>query len=396
MTGAQRTYAIQVSAMYGALFAVYGVQLPFMGVWLESAGFTAASIGLVMALPAVLRLVANPMIAMAADAGGAHARYVVALSVIGSLSAVALLASAHWFWIAISVAVLLVSLQSAMPLVEVIAMRGVRSLSLDYGRMRLWGSLTFIGGTMLGGAALEQAGVSVFPWLLLVTAIATATAAVFLPRATNRSVASREREPRSAPVSKLIDRESLRALVADRTLVLFLVGASAIQASHAVYYAFSAVHWMKLGIGSDVVGILWSLGVVAEILLFAVSGRAVRMFGATGLLAVGAIAGIVRWGVMAFDPTGLGLVALQILHAATFGATHLAAMSIISERVPEARSGLAQALFATFTSGVAMAGGLYAAGVLYGWVGATSYWAMSGLAAIGLLAAALSRWRDRR
>ena len=285
MTGDQRTYAIQVSAMYGALFAVYGVQLPFMGVWLESAGFTAAGIGLVMALPAVLRLVANPMIAMAADTRGAHARYVLALGLVGSLSAAALLASAHWFLIAISVAVLLVSLQSAMPLIEVIAMRGVRTLSLDYGRMRLWGSLTFIGGTMLGGAALERAGVSVFPWLLLVTAIATATAAVFLPRATNRSAGPPQSEPRAAPVSKLIDRESLRALCADWTLVLFLVGASAIQASHAVYYAFSAVHWTKLGIGSDVVGLLWSLGVVAEILLFAVSGAAVHVLGATGLLA---------------------------------------------------------------------------------------------------------------
>ncbi|MEO1266417.1 MAG: MFS transporter [Pseudomonadota bacterium] len=112
MNGEQdaRGYAFRISAMYGALFSVYGIQLPFMAVWLESRGLTAAGIGLVMALPAVLRLVANPLLAMAADRQNAHARMIVVLSACGLVAALALWLGGHWIAIAACVALLLVTL----------------------------------------------------------------------------------------------------------------------------------------------------------------------------------------------------------------------------------------------------------------------------------------------
>ncbi|MEO1719290.1 MAG: MFS transporter, partial [Pseudomonadota bacterium] len=381
-------YARRISLMYGTIFALLGVQLPFLSVWLASEGVTAAGIGLALALPALLRLVANPAIAMFADARRAHARTIAALSVAACAAASLLGLVDSWITVLVAVTVLLLSLQTAMPLIEVIAMRGVRAHQLDYGRMRLWGSLTFIGGTVLGGSIIEHVGPGAFPTMIAITALACVAAAFALPpnpeRARLASGGTPTTKPSSASEGWLarMNLAAVRTLLADRHLLVILFSASLVQASHAVYYAFSAVHWETLGFTGGWIGALWAWGVIAEIVLFAVSARVVALFGARGLLLIGALAGLVRWSAMAFEPTGAGLILLQALHALTFGATHLAAMYIISQRVSGEQAGLAQALFATFASGIIMAAALFAAGRLFDAAGPISYFAMTGLSAM--------------
>jgi MFS transporter, PPP family, 3-phenylpropionic acid transporter len=167
---------------------------------------------------------------------------------------------------------------------------------------------------------------------------------------------------------------------------LFLSAAGAVQAAHAVFYAFGVLHWQKLGIPNGAIGLLWATGVAAEIGLFAFSRSIVRKFGSVELIAAGAAAAIVRWLAMAFDPPFLILVPLQVLHALTFGATHLGAMHFIARTVGSERAGTAQALHASATNGIAMGGAMLLSGVLYARLGGQSYLAMALIAVLGLLA----------
>src|SRR5262249_8055562 len=132
-----------------------------------------------------------------------------------------------------------------------------------------------------------------------------------------------------------------------RRLPVFLAvtgAASLVQASHAVYYGFSTLEW-SASLDGTAIGALWALGVVAEIVLFAVSGRLPRSIGPLTLLAWGAGGGVLRWGAMALDPPLALLPLLQCLHALSFGATHLGAVQFLSRTMAD-RQAAAQGDFA--------------------------------------------------
>jgi PPP family 3-phenylpropionic acid transporter len=168
--------------------------------------------------------------------------------------------------------------------------------------------------------------------------------------------------------------------------LLLLLAGGAVQAAHAVLYTFGTLHWRTLGLSADWCGALWAISVVAEIGLFAFSGRVVAGLGAPQLIGLGAAAAVVRWTAMGFDPPLALLVPLQILHGLTFGAAHLGAIHCIARAVPEGLGGTAQALYAAVTGGLAMGSAILLAGPLYATFGGRAYWAMTVLGAISLVA----------
>jgi MFS transporter, PPP family, 3-phenylpropionic acid transporter len=159
-------------------------------------------------------------------------------------------------------------------------------------------------------------------------------------------------------------------------------GASLIQASHAVYYGFSVLDWRAKGLDAASIGGLWGLAVIAEIALFAVSARFPQRIGSLGLLGVGAFGAMLRWGVMSFDPPLTLLPMLQLLHAFSFGATHLGSMQLLARLAPARQFATAQGDFATVLA-LVMAGGMALSGVLYADLGDRAYMAMALAAALG-------------
>jgi PPP family 3-phenylpropionic acid transporter len=169
--------------------------------------------------------------------------------------------------------------------------------------------------------------------------------------------------------------------------------ASLIQASHAVFYGFSALDWRAAGLDGAAIGALWALGVVAEIALFAISGR--LRIAATTLLMVGAAGAVVRWSAMALEPAPALLPALQCLHGLSFGATHLGALGFIARAAPAALGATAQGYLAV-AQGLVMAVAMGVSGLLYARWGSLAYGAMALVAAAGgLLAFAAKGWTNK-
>jgi PPP family 3-phenylpropionic acid transporter len=168
------------------------------------------------------------------------------------------------------------------------------------------------------------------------------------------------------------------------------VAAGLIQASHAVYYGFSTLDWSAAGLDGTAVGMLWALGVVAEITLFALSGRLPPALGPAALLLLGAVGAVVRWTVMAFDPPTLALPFLQCLHALSFGATYLGALGFVAQAAPPGLAATAQGYLATVLGGL-MAVSMGLSGVLYAAFGSLAYLAMAVLAAAGGVFALMAR-----
>jgi PPP family 3-phenylpropionic acid transporter len=388
-----RRLAIRVSLLFAAVCTITGTLLPYLPIWLDWVGLSPREIAVITAMPLLVRVAVSPAIAFGADRSGDHRGFIVALAWSALVAAVALAHSASFWPILALTLAFSVASGTVMPLAETVAMAGVRAAGLDYGRMRLWGSLTFIATSAYGGLALDRFGPPATLWLLSGGAVCTALAAHALPRgqpprapASAESAALVARGLAPLPARPRISLADALGLMRSRTFALFLVAAGAVQAAHATFYTFGTLHWAAQGLSSGWSGALWGIGVGVEIGLMAFSGALVRRVGAAELIVLGAVASVVRWLAMGFDPPLAALVVLQALHGLTYGATHIGAFYFMTQAVPAQQAGTAQALYAAMAAGIAMGGAMLLSGQLYAAYGGRAYWAMAAIAAVGLAA----------
>ena len=384
-----KQFATRLAVFYGALFVVYGMHVPYMPVWLDWRGLSASEISTIMAAPLFLRVLLTPGVALIADRNGTHRSLLIALAWL-SLVLVVGLSQAETFWPILMLAVALVICNSTiMPLTETLAVSGVRSAGLDYGRMRLWGSLSFIAASFAGGIAIAAYGGGAGVWLVAMGCVLTAVAAHVLPSPMSGEMSgATSGSARTARVDVPIWQASEpRALIAQPAFVMFLLAAGGVPAAHATFMTFGTLIWHGQGLSGTWIGALWAIGVFAEVALFAISSVLVQRFGVTRLLVLAISASIFRWVVMAMEPGLPVLVPLQMLHGVTYGISHIAAMHFIHQAVPAHASGSAQALYSTVATGLAMGLATLLAGWLYSVGGAQSYLAMAAVSVLALLAA---------
>ena len=376
----------RLAIFYAALFVLPGIQMPFFPVWLEAKGVDAGMIGVVLAAPIVARLLAVPVLMREADRRDAvrAALIVCGFAAAAGYTLVGLSAGAVLILVAYSLTSLATTPQ--MPLAETYALKELAARRRAYGPVRLWGSFAFIAGNFVAGFAADVIPARDLIWLIVAASVLIALAALALPSMTPRVIVP------SAPVP------TRQNLLRDRPFIAVIAAASLIQASHAEFYGFSAVQWSAAGFDGTVIAALWALGVAAEIVLFALQSRLPPLFEPTVLLLAGACGGMLRWIGMAFDPPAFMLAVLQLLHALSFGATHLGALMFLARHAPPAQAATAQGYLA-IASGVAMAGAMALSGVLYRDFGSAAYAAMALMAiaggACGLVAHRLGRQAAR-
>ena len=372
-----RSFAWRLGFLYAALFLVVGCYLPYLPVWLDWRSLDAGEIAVILAAPLFTRILVTPLIGFAADLVGGRRSIVIGLAW-GSLLSFLLLWAASGFWQMLFATILLaVNWTTITPLVETVAVGLLRTGALDYGRVRLWGSLSFIAASLGSGVIIGSIGPGVVLPLLVAGTVLLVLGAHLLPRELG------ERARAGPSVLRGLNFADAFGLMRAPLFLLFLLAASLIQASHAVYYSFGTLHWRAQGIPDGAIGVLWSVGVIAEVALFAVSGRVIAYCGTARLLMLAGLAATLRWGVMAFDPPLWIIFPLQTLHAMSFGAAHLAAIHFLTHAVPENRAATAQGVYAAVVAGLVLGTVTIASGPLYSALAGAAYGAMSLLALAG-------------
>jgi PPP family 3-phenylpropionic acid transporter len=245
----------------------------------------------------------------------------------------------------------------------------------EYGWVRGTGSAAFIGGTLLSGQVVSAWGLDVIVgWQALLLG-AAAVAAILVPELWHARTTEAVRAP-AGGVRLLLRLPRFRRLVLVAALIL---------GSHAMHDAFAVIRWSAAGVSPAMASVLWSESVAAEVLVFFLIGPAlVTWLTPAGALAVAALAGLLRWTVMAQSAAVLALALVQLLHGLTFALLHLACMRLLARMVPPGLEGTAQALYGTVGIGAATAGLTLVAGVLYARVGAHGFWGMAALCALAV------------
>jgi MFS transporter, PPP family, 3-phenylpropionic acid transporter len=288
--------------------------------------------------------------------------------------------AAHGFWILLGISLLhAASLAPITILADALALGSASPApssgrrGFEYGWVRGTGSAAFIVGTLLSGQAVSVFGLDLIVYLqALLLGVAT-FAAILVPELIHSRTADAVRAP-AGGVLILLRLPLFRNLILVAALIL---------GSHAMHDAFAVIRWSAAGISPGTASLLWSESVAAEVLVFFVLGPAlVTRLTPAGAAAVAALAGMLRWAVMAQTTDVMALALVQPLHGITFALLHLACMRLMGQTVPQGLEGTAQAIYGTVGIGTATALFVLVSGVLYARLGAQGFWVMAALCAL--------------
>lgn len=364
---------IWLSTFYFQYFFSTGVYLPFCAIWLAWLEMPADDIGMILGAGVFTRFVANLTITPQFHLPN---RYVFGLRVL-TLTSV-LMAGLHFtafpsfIWLLLLAVLINAAMGPTVPIADAMTSFYHQRQQADYGRVRLWGSISFVLGSSCAGVLLEHYTAAIFAWLLIIPLGLSVIWLHFAPKIEPDEIHDTQSE-----------RPSLRRLGLQRPVFLFLLITALIQSSHAAYYAFSALYWTESEISDAWVGYLWSIGVIVEVAVFAMSKRYFSHWSVPQLFVFAALGVVVRWVVMGMTTALPALTLVQGLHGVTFGIAHIAAIRFIQQQ-PATHAVALQALYYALPLGAVMALMTGISGELYQSFGGQIFPMMASLGGIAL------------
>ncbi len=347
-----RVAPLTLSLFYLTSFAVLGVYLPYFNLYLESLGFSGLQIGiLTLLLPLASAVVPTPG-GVLADRLGRRRELIVSSSLL-ALVTFYLVLGVRTFGATVAVIAVFATLRApALPLVEASAMEISEAGGPHYGRMRVWGSLAFIvmalGTGPLVGLRGERAAVHLVILLLALNALSS----LLIPREKIVAVAP------AAP-------STLGRFVRQPRVMLFLLACIASQASHGPYYVFYSIHLETSGYRPQAIGLLWGVAVGCEIVAMLSMPRILKRLGTLPTMGASVLLASVRWWICAVSTAPFAMILAQALHAATYAAFHVAAVTHTHHLFGRERRSSGQAVYGSATYGIGNIIGMFLSGMLY-------------------------------
>ena len=366
-------------ALFGSMYAAFGVASPFLPSLMESRGIPPEQIGLIFALATAARLLSSPLAGTIADRFRAL-RLMLAVSAVGTAAAVLGYIPAEGFFAILAVSILhAVFLAPVANLADALAqseMRRSGSRRFHYGWARGAGSAAFVAGSLIAGVAISSFG-------LPIIVVMQAALMLLVPAAL---LTVRQPPPdASAREPSLGSREDVFRLMRTPGFLPLVAVAAMILGSHAMHDTFSAIRWRQAGISAPTISVLWSVAVAAEVVVFLLAGPALlARINPVRALQTAAVIAAVRW-VVSVASVDLWIILLaQPMHGITFALLHLAAMRLLAQIVPNELAATSQALYGTVGIGLASVVMTFVAGWLVASLGYQSFLLMAALALASL------------
>ena len=370
-------------AVYVLLYAAFGVQSPFLPALLRERGLHAEEIGIVLAASTAIRVLAGPAVGHAADRLRMHVFTLCACALAAAVASLGYVTIRGFDGLLIVGLVHAAMLAPIVPISDALSTTAARrseageNKRFEYGWLRASGSAAFIAGTVLSGWGADRTSLTSIIWISGSFLVAGGIASLMLP-----GLGGSQTEPSRIRTSALHDWALLLHLAVFRRI---LVIAALIEGSHALNDTFAVIRWHAAGVDLTTISVLWSESVFSEVLVFLWLGpRLLRRMSAGGACALAAVAGVIRWSVLACTTSPILLAVVQPLHGVTFALLHLACMRVIVLVVPLRLAATAQSIYGTLCIGLATALLTLASGVLYERLGGSAFFVMAALCVLAL------------
>jgi PPP family 3-phenylpropionic acid transporter len=373
--------SFRLSAYFGAYFLYAGAFVPYFALYLAARDFGAVEIAVVMAMPQLARIAAPTFWGWLADRSGAG-RAIVIGSALVLVVGYPLIDAAEGV-LAVALVMLAMSLLSAgaLPIVEALTLSSLEGRGERYGPIRVWGSIGFIAGVLGTGMWLDTHAPRSLLGVVVVLAAVALAVSLLLPPA-RVSVGAGGAEARLGDVLRRAD------------VIALLAACSCMSAAHGALYGFFSLHAEALGYSKTAIGALWTLGVLAEIVVFLAWPQLARRYSLRVLLIASFLCAAARFAAIGWGTQVLALlIAAQLLHAATFGVFHAASVAAVHRWFTGRLQARGQTLYSSLSYGLGGGAGLLIAGWSWEALGPGLSFTLS--AAFALAGAALVTWRVR-
>ena len=374
----------RLSGFYLFYFALLGATAPFLALYFNHLGFSSARIGELVAIPMLMRCVAPNLWGWLGDYTGQRLLIVRLGALCTLLSFSLIFFSKSYAWLALVMALHAFFWHAVLPQFEVITFAHLREQPERYSQVRLWGSIGFILAVVILGRLFEWLSLDIYPVALVAIMAGIVLCSVWVPNA----------QPFSQWCT-LLAGGFLKQLLGPGVLA-FYACVALMQMSHGPYYTFLTLHLEDLGYSRGVIGLLWALGVVAEVLMFLAMRRILLRFSVRRVLMLSFLLAALRWLLLgAFAQQLWVLLLAQVLHAATFGSFHASAMTFVQRSFGPGQQGQGQALYATLAGVGGACGALYSG---YSWntLGPTITFSMASVAALAAAVIIATRLQEDR
>ena len=377
-----RRFAGRLALFYGTLFGLGGTYLPFFPVWLKAVGIDASWIGIITAVPSVTRFTILPIVTGLSERRQSLRGFMIVTAFATALGFSVVGTQHQQLLVFLAFAVTACVWTPMVPLTDGYALRSVARYGLDYGPLRLWGSAAFIAGALACGLLVDWIAARHLIWVIAGVAGLGAIASLGL-RPLDR--------PKTA-LAAVSGAGALRepGLLRKPGFLAIILASALIQGSHAAYYSFASITWQSAGFGGLTIAGLWALGVLAEIVVFALSPR--FTWPPAVLVVIGALAAVARWLITAQEPSAAVLAMVQLAHGLTFGLTQLGIMGLLIRHVPGHVMVRGQGYLAA-CGGIVASSASILSGAVYARHGQGVYYVMAAMALSGAIVIWLARHR---
>ncbi len=372
----------RLSGFYFFYFASLGALLPYWSPYLKTLGFSSFQIGLLMSIVLATKIVAPNVWGWIADHTGQRMIIVRLASLLSAVCFAGVFIDSGFWWLVIVMVCFSFFWNASLPQFEATTMNFLGCETHRYNTIRMWGSIGFIVTAIGVGWLVEWRDLSVVPVVILLVFFTIWISSLAVPEC--------------AVDHPHIEHESLRQVLKRKEVVALLLSCMLIQASHGAYYTFYSIYLQDLSYSNTVIGQLWALGVIAEIVLFVLMFRLMPRFGPRQLFLLALLLSALRWLLIAQWPESIfWLVVAQLLHAASFGVVHAVAIHLIHQFFTGKHQGRGQALYSSTSFGVGGAFGSFLSGALWQGLGGQNVFLLSALFAVLAYLVALWGVRER-
>ncbi len=343
----------RLASFYLFYYATVGAFMPYWSPYLAARGFSPVQMGIAYALMGVMRTFIPLIWGAYADHYGGRIKLIRGASMAALVLFLAIPFMPNVLWVGIVMMGYTVFWHALLPQFEVVALSHLAVIRGDYARVRLWGSVGFI-ITVLGlGVLLDRTGILWLPWLVGLFWLGMALSTWTVP------------EPPAFHLNQA-ERPSIWVALKNPAVAALLFACFCSQLSYAPYYNFFTLFLERHHYARGYIGLLWALGVVAEIAMFMIAARVIGNLGPRKVMLMALAATVLRWAATAAAVDSLAVLLLaQMAHALSFGAYHAVAMHYVQRLFPGALQGRGQAIYNAVAYGIGGSIGSIASGYLW-------------------------------
>jgi len=358
----------RLSGFYFFHFAFIGAFAPYWGLYLHSLSFDAFQIGVLMSLLHVMRIFAPAAWGWLADHTGRRMLIVQLAAITGLVSYCGVFFGESFYWLFIIMALMSFFWSASLPLIEATTLSHLGESTARYGSIRSWGSLGFICAVIGIGYLLDTTEIVSLLWWVLGFKLGI--------------VIFSWRIPEAEVTSHSTDSLSVKQILKKSGVLPFFVACLLMAFAHGPYYTFYSIYLVDYGYSKGTIGWLWAVGVICEIGIFFLIPRLMNWFSLKQVLAFSFCCAVIRFLMIGWGVEWPAIVLLaQILHAATYGAHHVASMMVIHHFFRGRHQAKGQTFYTSFTLGIGGALGGIFSGYAWEWMGPEFTFSISALAA---------------